>query len=62
VDVFYEFQDSRGMECSGRTRVYFPRPDLEAAAGAQLRIVYDGLNPRKNFAYELYGIDLSGKE
>jgi len=59
VDVFYTFQDSRGMEWSGRTRVYFPRAATDVGPGQEVKVVYDSLNPKRNFAYELYDIDLS---
>lgn len=60
VDVSYLFEDLRGTEWSGRTRVYFPPAGVEVPAAEQVRVVYNSLNPTANFAYELYGIDLSG--
>jgi hypothetical protein len=59
LDVYYVFQDSRGTEWTGRTRVYFPRASAQVEPGQELKIVYDYLNPKRSFAYELYDIEFS---
>jgi hypothetical protein len=61
MTVRYSFQDIRGTEWPGRTRVYFPKQGLEVRVGEELKIVYDYGNPRRSLAYEVHGIDLSGQ-
>ncbi len=58
--VFYTFQDSRGMDWTGRGRIYLPPRTFEAPKIETVKIVYDYVNPQRNLAYDLYGIDPSG--
>ncbi len=61
VRISYEFEDSRGMTWGGVARVYFLPPGLDLTSINEVKIVYDRHEPGRNFAYELYGIDLSSE-
>lgn len=59
MGISYEFEESRGTTRCGVARLYFPPPGLDVASIKEVKIVYDRHKPRRNFAYELHGIDLS---
>ncbi len=60
LTVFYTFLDSRGMEWTGRTRMYSPGAVRNIALGKQVKIVYDYGNPNRNLAFEVCDIHFPG--